>query len=713
LSPIQAIPDRRNATQLPGETECPGGDVTKRIGNLRSWGVVAAAALTVVACGGGGGGSGSSSSGGAPPPPPPTPPAITGPATALPAATAGTAAMGATIIATGTAPITFSISSGSLPSGMALNASTGAIAGTPLVSGAYAFTVTATNAGGTASAPFTQDVSSPTPNANLLLDGNRLVTLNTLVPTDFPAPIDITGLVSGENVVAITRRPANGFLYGLAVNPMGEGRLYALHPATGFARSLGLAQSFVLSDGATARPIDGTRYGMHVSPADDVMRVSTDTGLNFRFDLTLGSGIDSNLIAPGRQMDAAINGATTRVDGISYTDSRLNASVSTLYTIDSAIDSLCIQSPFNSGVQTSCLPLSSGVDAVVGFDIPPSVGVTVTNNPVTAGSATAIFQLAGETAQRIGQIDLTNGAIAASRPTIGTGGIRSVALQTPAGIPMYALRTFGSQLLAFSSENPSAVTARTLTGVVAGETIVGIDFRPATGHLYGFGVNPTANTGTLYIIELATGNCTPFTIGGIAYVDGGGVAVDFPNVNQGYGFDFDPVTDRMRVTTGTGLNFRVNPVAGVPIDGDTAALGVQPDATLSPATVDVPAIAYTNTAEPGGGVTTLYAVNTFGDHLCILTAETGLLSSCEPIQLGLQFTPISDSTGFDIPAGVRAPSAGAPVDAGVGYLAATVLGGATNLYEINLVTRTVVDRGPIGDGVTSVMGLAIGVATAR
>ncbi len=685
--------------------------MTNRIGKLRSWGVVAAAALTLVACGGGGGGG--SSSGGPPPPPPPTPPAITGPANVLPAAIAGTVATGATIIATGTAPITFSIGTGSLPSGMTLNASTGAIAGTPLVSGAFAFTVTATNGGGAVSAPFTQAVSSATPNANLLLDGNRLVTLSTLVPTDYPAPVDITGLTSGETLVAIARRPNNGFLYGLAVTPMGQGRLYAVHPSTGFARTLGVLESFVAGDGITPRPIAGTRYGMHVAPGADVLRIATDTGLNFRFDLMLARALDGDLGLPGLQMDSNINGATTRIDALSYTDSRLNATVSTLYTIDSAIDSLCIQSPFNSGIQTSCLPLSGGVDSVVGFDIPPSVGVTISHNPVTAGSATAIFQLAGETTQRIGQIDLTNGTIAASRPAIGAGGIRSFALQMPSGIPMYSLRINGSQLLTFSSANPGAVQALTLLGVAAGEQMVGVDFRPATGHLYGFAVDAAADTGSLYLIELSTGICTQLSPGAIAFVNGVGAAVDLPTTVAGYGFDFNPATDRIRVTTGTDLSFRVNPVAGTPVDGDSTLLGNQADPVINPPLGTVPAVAYTNSSDIGGSVTTLYAINSTGDELCILTAATGTLSNCGAIPLGLNLQSIGTLTGFDIPSGVRAPSSDAPVDAGVGYIATSLVGGDTHLYEINLVTRAVVDRGLIGDGSIEITGLAIGLATAR
>ena len=54
-----------------------------------------------------------------------------------------------TFTATGTTPITWSITSGTAPTGLALNASSGVLAGTPTTTGTFGATITATNAGGT------------------------------------------------------------------------------------------------------------------------------------------------------------------------------------------------------------------------------------------------------------------------------------------------------------------------------------------------------------------------------------------------------------------------------------------------------------------------------------------------------------------------------------------------------------------------------------
>jgi hypothetical protein len=66
------------------------------------------------------------------------------------------------VTASGTAPITFSVSAGALPTGLTLDPATGVISGTPTTVGSYSYTVTATNARGTASVSITQAVAATT-----------------------------------------------------------------------------------------------------------------------------------------------------------------------------------------------------------------------------------------------------------------------------------------------------------------------------------------------------------------------------------------------------------------------------------------------------------------------------------------------------------------------------------------------------------------------
>jgi hypothetical protein len=86
------------------------------------------------------------------PPPPPTPPTIT--TTNIPSGIEKQAYT-ALFEATGDAPITWSIISGALPTGITLDPTTGAISGIPTEPNTFTFTVQAENLGGTDSKPFT------------------------------------------------------------------------------------------------------------------------------------------------------------------------------------------------------------------------------------------------------------------------------------------------------------------------------------------------------------------------------------------------------------------------------------------------------------------------------------------------------------------------------------------------------------------------------
>ncbi|MBN9177881.1 MAG: putative Ig domain-containing protein [Microbacterium sp.] len=84
--------------------------------------------------------------------------------TSLNALTTGTT-FTQTLAATGTAPITWSLKSGTLPAGLALDAAAGTISGTPTTAGAYSFTLTATNGAGSVDQAFTGTVAAPAPTA--------------------------------------------------------------------------------------------------------------------------------------------------------------------------------------------------------------------------------------------------------------------------------------------------------------------------------------------------------------------------------------------------------------------------------------------------------------------------------------------------------------------------------------------------------------------
>ena len=86
----------------------------------------------------------------------------------------------------------------------------------------------------------------------------------------------------------------------------------------------------------------------------------------------------------------------------------------------------------------------------------------------------------------------------------------------------------------------------TITGLNTGELIEGIDFRPATGQMFGLGVAGT--TARIGAFNLTTGAFTqvgaPFTV---------------TAGSQGFGFDFNPTNDRIRVTDTAKDNLLIDP----------------------------------------------------------------------------------------------------------------------------------------------------------
>lgn len=87
-----------------------------------------------------------------------TAPSIT--TSSLPAMTQNAAYDSGALVVTGSTPITFGVSAGTLPAGLSINSSTGTISGTPTVSGAYNFTVQATNSFGNSTRQFTGTITA-------------------------------------------------------------------------------------------------------------------------------------------------------------------------------------------------------------------------------------------------------------------------------------------------------------------------------------------------------------------------------------------------------------------------------------------------------------------------------------------------------------------------------------------------------------------------
>ena len=132
--------------------------------------------------------------------------------------------------------------------------------------------------------------------------------------------------------------------------------------------------------------------------------------------------------------------------------------------------------------------------------------------------------------------------------------------------------TASNKLLKFNAGRPGRVLATlNITGLQAGETLLGIDYRVAKDQLYALG-----SSGRLYTLNEDTAAATV-------------VGMPFSVRLEGtqFGFDFNPTVDRIRVVSNTGQNLRLHPDTGAVVDANATLEGVQTDGKLMYAAGDV------------------------------------------------------------------------------------------------------------------------------
>jgi hypothetical protein len=123
----------------------------------------------------------------------------------------------------------------------------------------------------------------------------------------------------------------------------------------------------------------------------------------------------------------------------------------------------------------------------------------------------------------------------------------------PKGQAIYAV-DLSNQLMLFGTGSPGTLSRKVpITGLPILKRIVGIDFRPSNGKLYGVG-----NDSRVYIIDPVTGVATPVGNGPFD------PKIDFFEVHFGMGFD--PVADRIRLMVAeSGANYSINPDDGTAV----------------------------------------------------------------------------------------------------------------------------------------------------
>jgi len=222
-----------------------------------------------------------------------------------------------------------------------------------------------------------------------------------------------------------------------------------------------------------------------------------------------------------------------------------------------------------TGYCGSCLPravvngLTLGSGATVGGGTTTVAGTVALNSPaidpsVLPGSPGATLVLidndgtdpvVGTFAGRPeGAIVALGGHLARVSYVGGTG--NDVTLTNVDPLYVYAVTT-ANHLIRFDATSPGTLLRDVpVTGVGAGESILSIDFRTATGQLYGLG-----SSSRLYVLNQVTG--AAMAVGSTTFT---------PKLTGGaFAMEFDGKDDRIQVVSDTGQNLRLNPNTGAVI----------------------------------------------------------------------------------------------------------------------------------------------------
>ena len=223
-----------------------------------------------------------------------------------------------------------------------------------------------------------------------------------------------------------------------------------------------------------------------------------------------------------------------------------------------------------------------------------------------------------------------------------------------------------NRLVTFSGQTPGSIARKAITGLQAGEQIVGLDVRPANRQVVALG-----STSRLYRLDVATGAATA-------------IGAPFTPALQGtsFGFDFNPTVDRIRLSSDARQNLRLNPDTGAvaAVDAQLAYAAGDRNAGAAPRVV---ASGYTNSVA-GATTTQLFNVDA-GPNVLVLQnpPNNGTL-----VTIGSLGVDVGDVTNLDISA----------VD-GVAYMSAQIAPTASSqLYTVNLTTGAATLVGRIGGG---------------
>ncbi len=445
----------------------------------------------------------------------------------------------------------------------------------------------------------------------VLTTSGRLVSFNRAAPATPVGSIGVTGLIAGDTLVGIDFRPADGLLYALG----SAGRVYTVAPSTGVA-TLKSTLTAAAGDDNPFTTLAGTDFAVDFNPVADRLRVVSNTGANLRISVDTGETITDGAITPAA-------GAAS-ITAAAYTNAFLGTTATALFDLDTTSGLLHLQDPPNNGGLSAgvALGLPAAATAVNGFDIDSNTNLGYA--ALGVGGSTGLYS-----------VNLAATSAAATRIGDIAGGeaVLGLALVQPAGPTVLGL-TADNRLVAFDPKTPNVLTSTVaISGLAAGEIVIGIDVRPSNRQLYAI-----TSTARIFTVDPASGAAT---LKSTLVADAADTTAPFTALSgTAFSVDFNPVADRLRVISETGQSLRINVDTGfTTTDGVINRTGTAPS---------VLAAAYANSF-PGTATTVLYN----------LEANSDVLTRQDPpndgtlVDLGALGFDLSGRAAFDIAGGAN------------------------------------------------------------
>lgn len=233
--------------------------------------------------------------------------------------------------------------------------------------------------------------------------------------------------------------------------------------------------------------------------------------------------------------------------------------------------------------------------------------------------------------------------------------------------------TASGSLITFNVTAPgTALTTTAITGLAAGETLVGLDHRPVSRALIG-----VTNQSRLVTLNASTGAATALS------------TLSTPLAGTVFGVDFNPAADRLRIVSNTGQSLRVNVDTGaVIVDGSLAYATTDANAA-SPARVS--GAGYTNSQAGRVATSTVLFDIDFEKNTLVRQdpPNNGTL-----VTIGALGVDITEQSDLDI----FGPTAA--------YASNAAVGGASSFYSVNLTTGAATLVGAFSAG-TSVIDFSL------